>query len=149
MTNSEFNGFLFAGVANELNGTMLTMLSILSRSGKDPWEEAGSWSRLPKAAARRCVADSIAGMRIDGVTQGDIELITSRLMTLLPSRALSPEMDRHLPPLRAMRPWLMGVCLAAVVAALLFLSTHGPKIGGLFEPGHSSPETAAEQVEPR
>ncbi len=149
LTNSALNGFLFADVTSELNGTTLTMLSILSRSGKDPWAEAGSWARLPKAAARRCVADSIADMRIDGLTRGDIQQITARLVTLLPSGAVSPELAQPLPPLHAMRPWLMGVCLAAVIAALVLLSTNGSRIDGIFGSGPSATVAASAQVKPR
>ena len=36
--NSGLNAFLFAEVGTELNGSPLTILSVLARLGQDPWD---------------------------------------------------------------------------------------------------------------
>jgi hypothetical protein len=40
LQNSSLNSFVFADIGTELNGSNLTILSALSRLGKDPWVEA-------------------------------------------------------------------------------------------------------------
>ena len=62
LKNSGLNAFLFAEVGTELNGSQLTVLSILARLGQDPWAEAARWAQLPKAAMIDCLVHSIAQM---------------------------------------------------------------------------------------
>jgi hypothetical protein len=63
---SEFDEFLQATIAEEHNGTPLTVLSALVRLDLDPWEEAASLARLPQELAARRVAamiNSLSGTR--------------------------------------------------------------------------------------
>lgn len=53
LQNSDLNPFLYAELGIELNGSTLTMLSVLARLNQDPWIEAARWARLPKAEAGR------------------------------------------------------------------------------------------------
>jgi hypothetical protein len=46
LQNSDLNPFLYADVGTELNGSTLTMLSVLARLGKDPWVEAARCAAL-------------------------------------------------------------------------------------------------------
>src|ERR1700735_4323337 len=62
LKNSGLNAFLFAEVGTELNGSQLTILSILARLGQDPWAEAARWAQLPKAAMIDCLVHSITQM---------------------------------------------------------------------------------------
>ncbi len=49
LKNSGLEAFLLAEVGTEWNGSGLTVLSLLARLGKDPWAEAATWSKLPRA----------------------------------------------------------------------------------------------------
>lgn len=62
LRDSSLNAFLFSDVGMEPNGNGLTILSLLARLGKDPWEEAAAWARKPKDAAICLLTDSISQM---------------------------------------------------------------------------------------
>ncbi len=62
LKNSGLNEFLFAEIGTELNGSPLTILSILARLGQDPWAEAARLTKLPKAAMIDYLAQSIEKM---------------------------------------------------------------------------------------
>jgi hypothetical protein len=62
LKNSGLNEFHFAVVGTELNGSPLTILSILARLGQDPGAEAARLTKLPKAAMIDCLAQSITKM---------------------------------------------------------------------------------------
>jgi hypothetical protein len=47
----EFEPFLYAVLCNEKNGTPLTIISALARTGVDPWAEAARLATLPRATA--------------------------------------------------------------------------------------------------
>jgi hypothetical protein len=47
----EFDEFLCASVGEDRNGTGLSVLSALARLKVDPWQEAASLARMPRAAA--------------------------------------------------------------------------------------------------
>jgi|SRR5271166_168344 len=47
----EFDEFLCASVSGDQNGTGLSVLSALARLHVDPWQEAASLARMPRAAA--------------------------------------------------------------------------------------------------
>ena len=55
LEKSGLNTFLFAEVGTETNGSVLTVLSVLARLGRDPWEQAARWASLPKATDRKSV----------------------------------------------------------------------------------------------
>ena len=59
LKNSGLNDFLFAEVGSEVNGSRLTILSMLARLGKDPWAEAARLARLPKSSIIDDLANSI------------------------------------------------------------------------------------------
>ncbi len=84
LKNSGLNNFLFAEVGTETNGSTLTILSVLARLGKDPWDEAARWVRLPKALVVDAIAASISQMPLDAQALLDARLTASRLTLLLP-----------------------------------------------------------------
>ena|SRR5271165_1047393 len=47
----EFDEFLRASIGEDRNGTGLSVLSALTRLHVDPWQEAASLARMPRAAA--------------------------------------------------------------------------------------------------
>jgi hypothetical protein len=60
--NSGLGAFLYAEVGTELNGSVLTIQSVLARLGQDPWAEAGRWVSMPKATIIDRLAGCIAQM---------------------------------------------------------------------------------------
>jgi hypothetical protein len=88
---SGLNAFLFAEVGTELNGSALTILSVLARLGQDPWAEAARWAKMPKAAIIDCLAQSIGQMPLCPQALTDARMTASRLILLLPSQAPASE----------------------------------------------------------
>ena len=86
LKNSDLNTFLFADVGTELNGSALTILSVLARLGQDPWAEAARWAQLPKAAAIECLARSIGKMPMEPQAIADNGATAARLILLLPGQ---------------------------------------------------------------
>lgn len=84
LKNSNLNAFLFADVGTELNGSTLTMLSVLARLGQDPWAEAARWTNLPKAAAIDCLTQSIGKMPLGPRSLAETTATVARLILLLP-----------------------------------------------------------------
>ena len=50
--SSRYDGFLFAVICEELNGTQLTVLSALTRVDIDPWHEAARLSAMTEPIAK-------------------------------------------------------------------------------------------------
>ena len=86
---SEFNDFLFAPIAEESNGMLLTVVSVLARLGVDPWEEASALARLPGEVATRKLAAFIAALPEGPSARQDSGVLAARLITLLPRQARS------------------------------------------------------------
>jgi hypothetical protein len=86
LRNSGLNAFLFAEVGTELNGSTLTMLSVLARLGQDPWDQAGRWAKLPKAAIIDRLTQIIGQMPLCPQALIDARATASRLILLLPGQ---------------------------------------------------------------
>ncbi len=76
----EYEPFLYAVVCDEGNGTSLTMVSAIARTGADPWKEAARIAKLPKAAALEALARMIPDRG-----GADRVAIADRLFALLPA----------------------------------------------------------------
>jgi hypothetical protein len=140
LQHSDLNPFLFAEVGQELNGSTLTMLSVLARLGEDPWVEAARWAKLPKAAAVECLVTTIAGFPLAPETGSDSRAVAARLVLLLPAQEWLPDLKTApLPTKTAVRAfgaslgvtalprWLpMAVLACALVLGLAFNLLHMP-----------------------
>ena len=93
LKNAGLDSFLCAEVGTELNGSNLTILSVLARLGCDPWAEAASWCTLPRATTIDRLTQSIAQMPLCPQALLDARATASRLILLLPSQARVPEPD--------------------------------------------------------
>jgi hypothetical protein len=87
--NSGLNEFLFAEVGNEVNGSPLTILSVLARLGKDPWIEAARLARLPKAAIIDYLVGGISQMPLCPQALSNARSTAARVILLLPSQTPS------------------------------------------------------------
>jgi hypothetical protein len=103
--STEFNEFLYAPIAEENNGMVLSVLSALARRGLDPWEQAAQWARLPDETAARNLATLIAALPAGPSERPDPGPLAARLIALLPRRPTldpSPLQSAQLPlPSRA------------------------------------------------
>jgi len=90
LKNSELNAFLYADVGTELNGSVLTMLSVLARLGQDPWAEAARLTTLPKGAAIDVLTQTIREMPLGSRALAETIATASRLLLLLPVQVQSP-----------------------------------------------------------
>ncbi len=86
LKNSGLDAFLYADVGAELNGSPLTILSVLARLGKDPWEQAAGWATLPTAAAIDGLSQSIAQMSLAPAALAGSRDVAARLVQLLPGK---------------------------------------------------------------
>lgn len=126
--HSEYNPFLFAAVGEEKVGLPLTVLTALSRLGVDPWQEAARLSDLPREAAARAFAVTIARLPEGDWKASDAETIAARLVDWLPARSAPP-----IPPSAAVRvrgnmnnsrltAWLgWGAAFVAVLLVTLYM----------------------------
>ncbi len=86
LRNSGLEEFLYANVGVELNGSPLTILSVLSRLDKDPWAQAAGWAALPTDAAIDGLSQSIAQMPLAPAALAGSHDIAARLVQLLPGK---------------------------------------------------------------
>ena len=123
LQRSDLNGFLFADIGVEANGSTLSVLSSLARLGIDPWLEAGRLAKLPRTAAVDGLARIIAAIPSGLCPLPDAPVIGVRLVALLPVRGASVQ------PVAAVPSWAKGawasnkwtivaILLAAVLAVL-------------------------------
>lgn len=90
--HSQYNDFLFAEVGAEKDGAQLTVLSALTRLGVDPWQEAARLSDLPRDAAARALAATIARLPPGDWSPGeakesDLGAIAASLVAILPKQS--------------------------------------------------------------
>lgn len=87
LKNSGLQAFLYADIGAELNGSALTILSMIARLDRDPWAEAARWATLPRAGAIESIAQSIAQMPLVPSALAETRATAARLVQLLPARA--------------------------------------------------------------
>ena len=93
LKKSGLEAFLYADVGIEANGSMLTILSVLARLGKDPWTEAARWAALPRARAIDSLTQSIGKMPLAPSALAGARESAVRLVQLLPTDTQSVQLD--------------------------------------------------------
>ena len=89
LLDSQFNDFLFASVAEEKNGMMLSVVSALARLDLDAWQETANLARLPPPIATERLAGFIAALPDDFLVHQDPAEVASRLIARLPRQTYS------------------------------------------------------------
>jgi hypothetical protein len=115
LANTGLDVFLRAEVGTEPNGSPLTMLSLLARSGFDPWAEAARWARLPRAATIDRLAGLIVQMPLCPKSLFDARGTAARLADLLPGQVQMPVSDEA-------RMSLPAIAIIAGICAVLTLA---------------------------
>ena len=85
LKNSGVEAFLYADIGAELNGSTLTILSMIARLGRDPWAEATKWAALPRAGAIESLAQDIDQMPLVPSALAEAHATATRLVQLLPA----------------------------------------------------------------
>ncbi len=130
--NSGLGSFLYAEVGTELNGSVLTIQSVLARLGQDPWAEAARWVSLPKATIIDRLAACIAQMPLSPQALFDSRKTAARLVKLLPAHTNSSgaETERLVPGLPSMPAWMpMALILGALACGLAINLLNTPASG--------------------
>ena len=104
LKNTGLNSFLFAEVGTESNGSMLTVLSVLARLGEDPWTQAALWANLPTPDIIDRLAHSIAQMPLPPRALRDARQTATRLIQLLPTRAIKADQSNAATPVHNWAP---------------------------------------------
>lgn len=119
--HSDLNPFLFAAVSEDEAGDDLTVLSVLTRLGLDPWAEAGQLANLPREAAIPALTALLCQA---SPKTTDTDSIAARLVDFLPRRGVPPIPTPKRESVYKMkrRPPIWLVCIAAAVAWFVFLS---------------------------
>jgi hypothetical protein len=162
LQNSDLNPFLYAEVGIELNGSTLTMLSVLARLNQDPWIEAARWARLPKAAAVDGLVSIIDGIPISPVGASSTRATAARLVMLLPAPEWRPGLTTASQPTqttaRAFGPslgvtalprWLPMAVLACALALGLIVNLIHPPSAGSFSTEMTQTKAQAPAAESR
>jgi len=99
---TDLNDFLHAPIAQDANGISLTVLSVLARSGVDPWAEAAELADLSRDLATEKLISLLAGVPNGPSPGADTVTLASRLVALLhPSRRPRPAAAGAAPPTAA------------------------------------------------
>lgn len=120
----EFNDFLFAPIGEDINGVVVSVLSALARSDKDPWQEAAKLAQLPEETATKELAVLIGALPTGIPRSSDLSAIAARLIELLPSRGalrVGPQVALGARPTVYSRPWWVYVAFMCFVLGSQFL----------------------------
>ncbi len=134
--------FLHAVVGPELNGSQLTILSMLARLGLDPWDEVTAWTKLSQNAASARLAQCIGRMPLSPQALAGAAPTAARLILLLPSPARVNPRPAGWPAMPAwMPPWMPAWLPVAVVLGVMALGFAAATIVMPHEPA-SAPVAA-------
>jgi hypothetical protein len=121
---------LFAAVGAERNGVPLSVVSVLTGLGLDPWDEAGRLSSLSKREAGEQLARLIAELPDARRPLEDARKIAEELVEQLPKYDTSPiPRPARFPPYGWMTvPWrsqFLTLCIVIGAAAAVSMFLHG------------------------
>lgn len=127
LSGSSLNPFLFSEVGVEPSGQSLSVVSLLARQGKDPWQEAARLATMPVDGAVECLGRAIAAMPASPWPLPDATVIAGRLVAKLPPRlaAAAAFASGRNPAWIAQRSWIIAVIGLAVLVVTALRSAFG------------------------
>jgi hypothetical protein len=133
----DLDNFLFAEIGEEKDGIQLSMISVLTRLGLDPWDEAGRLSALSRPEAGQQLGRLIAELPDACRPLAEAREIAARLVEQLPrndsNRQQPAQIRFRWPTVPGRSRWLM-FCLVAAAAALVSLILHSGFPFGIGSP---------------
>ena len=146
-----FARFLSFAIEDGTGQASATLLSLFSRMGMEPWDEAQALSTMPEHAATGRLAWLISSTTSNA--QADAELVARHLLTLLPVQAATGQAGYR----AVVRRCGVGLVLAFALAWLVSVRGH-PQPPGLQEdqgtrlsqhqPGKHEPAGAPQRASP-
>lgn len=119
LDRSALNPFLFSEVGVEANGLSLSVVSMLARDGKDPWDEAAGLAAMPGPRAVERLAAMIAAMPAALWPLPAATDIASRLVSALPAGAPAPILLAAAEPKASLVTQWSGIVAAALLIVLI------------------------------
>lgn len=140
LRNSTLNEFLYSDVGTEANGSGLTVLSVLARLGKDPWEEAALWSEKSKDAAADALTESIVLMQLHQPPEEAARSTALRLIDLLPRGPRASRTSANVAASVVSRGlWMVIGCAWVYFVFAIGMSLFpGPNATAVTPPAHAS-----------
>jgi len=150
--SSPLGRFLYAPIAEDANGTMVTVLSALARQDLDPWDEAHDLNLLSRSSAIQRLALAITPLPLHWAERETPTGVATRLIALLPQDGQpsldSPQTAQSVPPTldaRKLRLTMLGLVALLIVQWLIFRNA----VSDLpDEPASASPSAAMPAVPP-
>lgn len=125
--SSPLDRFLYAPIAEDANGTMVTVLSALARQDLDPWDEAHDLNLVSRASAIQRLTVAIAALQCHSAERETPTVVATRLIALLPrdeqpsvratvsSTSVPPAIDA-----RRLKVTMLGLIALLIVQWLIF-----------------------------
>lgn len=143
---TDLNDFLFTTIADDPNGPHVTMLSVLARTGVDPWMEAAGLAALSRENATQKLVLLLAGVPNGPAPGDDTANLVARLVAQLhaspkprvkpgtPSAADIPSENSPLPSFAALPRFLRLAIYSLAVLILMALSYRALASGAAAAP---------------
>ena len=132
---ARFNTFLYEPVAEQDNGTPISVLSALTRANHDPWAEAARLASLSPDRAQRAlvkILDQSIGRKL---SLADMEAAAKRLLPLLPPRsAIASRVSTYTVRAEAARVLFYWLIWLGLIAMLIGAQAHNHGSVGRSEP---------------
>ncbi len=133
LADTGLGAFLFSAIGRDVNGSDVTVLSMLARLNKDPWVEAASLADVSRPVASARLASDIAQMPLTDDALSAAPARATVLVDLLPRRVATGEKPAVLRDRASTRAGLMTIFVALAV----ILALAAPLLGR--GTGHPSP----------
>jgi hypothetical protein len=117
---SELNEFLLAEIGTQPNGLVLTVLSLLARAGRDPWNEAERLAMLTRESAIESMTTAIAASPVRVTPDCNPAIVAARLVARLPGAPQASWPDAaYTNAIANIPPWVGLVVVAISLGAML------------------------------
>jgi hypothetical protein len=123
---SELNEFLLAEIGTQPNGLVLTVLSLLARAGRDPWNEAERLAMLSRESAIESITVAIAASPVCLVPECNPAIVAARLAARLPQPPqASWSGAAYANAIAVIPPWV-GLTVVAISLGAMLLAPFRP-----------------------
>ena len=144
----EFDNFLFASIADDQNGPLLSVVSAFARLDVDPWKEAVSLAGMPRLEAIERLSSLIVASLPKGSTAQPPKAIAARLIALLPPAAgfnapVQSALRQVAPIPRAPLFIGLGLLVVLLIGYVIFTERTSNVSGGIPDTPAAASDTAS------
>lgn len=112
LQRKQFSRFLYFEIKDGTGQMPVTLLSLFSRMGTEPWNEAQALSKMPEYAATSCLARIILSTNAS-YTYANAQLVAEHLLTLLPIKVVTKQSISH-------HAMVLQQCVIVLTSASMF-----------------------------